>query len=137
MTVRVWRCRAVKAGVKCDTLNLRTKVKCSQPGCTGRRPKPRKPAHMAALDAFNYVQWVAEHGETCSICGAGPKPGKRLHRDHEHKGDGYVRGLLCFQCNRKLGNKTAEWLCAAAIYLERAEQFRPRPATQNANESRA
>src|SRR5688572_28917278 len=100
MTVRVWRCRKITAGVRCDTLNLRTKQKCSRPGCTGRRPKPRRPAHMAALDA-PYEMWVAWFGERCGICGVTPEPGKRLHRDHEHKGNGRARGLLCFQCNRK------------------------------------
>lgn len=120
MTVRVWRCRTIKAGVRCDTLNLRTKVKCSRPGCTGRRPKTKRPTHMAALDT-PYEVWVARFGECCGICGAAPKPDKRLARDHEHKGDGKARGLLCFQCNRKLGNKTAAWLLAAAAYLEAAE----------------
>lgn len=115
MTVRVWRCQRVKAGVKCATLNLRTKQKCTE--CGGPRPKARPPAHRAILDQ-PYEWWVARFGERCGICGVEPADGKRLHRDHEHTGDGVARGLLCFQCNRKLGNKNAEWLCAAAVYLD-------------------
>ncbi len=119
MSVRTWRCQRVKAGVKCSTLNLRIKQRCTT--CGKPKPAKRRPKHMAALAAFDYDAWVAEHGERCGICGAAPKDGKRLHRDHSHVGAGFARGLLCFQCNRKLGNKTSTWLRQALAYLEVAE----------------
>lgn len=134
MAERTWTCQRQTNGVKCRAVNPKRRHICA--ACGKRRPKTKRPAHMAALDEFDYLQWVAEHGEVCAICGAEPKDGRRLARDHEHKGDGYVRGLLCFQCNRKLGNKNAEWLQAAADYLKRAASLRgdfPHPA-QSAGE---
>ncbi len=118
MAERTWICQRQTGGVKCRATNPKRRHICA--ACGKRRPKSKRPAHMAALDAFDYVQWVAEHGEVCAICGAQPTPGRRLARDHEHKGAGTPRGLLCFRCNRMLGNKTAEWLHAAAEYLDRA-----------------
>lgn len=80
---------------------------------------------MAALD-IAYEQYVEINGgERCGICGAAAKPNRRLNRDHEHAGNGKPRGLLCPKCNRFLVQTryglvvTAEWLRAAAAYLER------------------
>jgi Recombination endonuclease VII len=122
MAVRTWRCRRVKAGVKCDTLNLRIKQRCTK--CGGARPRRRVPAHRAALASMTYAQCVSAFGERCGICGAGPTT-KRLQRDHEHKGAGAIRGLLCFQCNIDLRDRmTLAWLCGAVAYLERFEARR-------------
>ena len=118
MTPRVWTCQRMVAGVKCSQPNQRIKQKCAR--CGGKRPKARKPAHLAALESMTYEQAVEAFGERCGICGAG-RGTRRLHRDHEHKGAGKVRGLLCFRCNTALPNRVdAEWLRAAADYLERA-----------------
>lgn len=58
-------------------------------------------------------------GEVCWICGAAPKT-RRLHIDHDHA-TLKVRGLLCFNCNRRLPKGTsAVWLRAAAAYVEAA-----------------
>jgi len=117
MSVRTWRCRRVKAGVACGTLNLRIKQRCTT--CGGPRPKPRKPPHRAVLDAMPYDAWIERFGERCGICGAEPSSTRRLDRDHDHA-TGEPRGLLCHLCNRTLGPRiTASWLRAAAAYLER------------------
>lgn len=122
MTVRVWRCRRVRNGVRCDTLNLRIKQKCT--ACGGKRPTPSRAAHRAALDATTYEQCVATFGDICGICGAA-ESARRLHRDHEHKGAGAIRGLLCFRCNSALRTYlTLDWLRAAVAYLERFEARR-------------
>jgi Recombination endonuclease VII len=119
---RTWRCQRVKQGVKCATDNPRIKQRCTT--CGGKRPTRVQPAHRAALDEMTYVQCVAEFGEECGICGAGPGT-RRLHRDHEHKGGGAVRGLLCFRCNAALRiYMTLEWLRSAVAYLERFEARR-------------
>jgi hypothetical protein len=119
---RTWRCRRVKAGVKCDTLNLRRKQRCTR--CGGPRPKPRGSAHRAVLATTTYEQCVAMFGERCGICGAEPSA-RRLHRDHEHRGPGSIRGLLCFRCNTALRDyMTLDWLRAAVAYLERFEARR-------------
>jgi hypothetical protein len=118
MSVRTWRCRKTTKGIVCGTLNLRRKQRCTK--CGGPRPKPRTPAHRAVLATITYDECVAIYGERCGICGTAPKPGKKLHRDHEHKGAGRIRGLLCFRCNAALRTyMDAAWLRAAATYLER------------------
>lgn len=118
-----WTCQRQTNGKVCRHVNPSKKtMNCAK--CGKRRPPSKRPAHMAALDTFDYVAWVAEFGEACMICSAEPKPGKRLHRDHEHRGAGLQRGILCWPCNRKLGSLDREWLIAAVAYLERAESRR-------------
>jgi hypothetical protein len=108
---RWWTCP------KCRTRNPRTTQRCS---CGRKRPAPRRPAHRAALD-IPYEEYVALFGERCGICGREPSAVRRLDRDHDHRGDGRPRGLLCAPCNRALNDRvTPEWLRAAADYLERA-----------------
>lgn len=77
---------------------------------------------MAALD-LSYEHYIEINGgESCGICGAAPSKGRRLDRDHEHRGAGRARGLLCHMCNRSLRHGvTIEWLRAAADYLERSQ----------------
>jgi hypothetical protein len=118
---RYWRCRRVKNGIRCDQLNLRRKQHCT--ACGGPRPKRRQPAHKAVLASLPYEAWEAVYGPSCGICGAVRKPGgKRLHRDHEHRGAGRPRGILCFRCNSALRPyMDLAWLRAAVAYLERAE----------------
>jgi hypothetical protein len=112
---RVWTCR------KCARVNPRTAQRCPTPGCGRRRPARRTPSHRQALDAMSYAECVAAFGEVCGICGRAPSARRRLDRDHEHVGDGRVRGLLCARCNRALPSwVTPEWLRAAADYLQRA-----------------
>lgn len=78
---------------------------------------------MAALD-LTYEQYVELNGgvERCGICGKEPKPGKRLHRDHDHR-TGKPRALLCFPCNSALRPyMTLDWLMAAVAYIKRTER---------------
>lgn len=64
-----------------------------------------------------YEVLLAEQGGVCAICGSPPKK-VRLAVDHDHK-TGMVRGLLCGQCNRRLGERvTSAWLLAAYEYLD-------------------
>lgn len=65
----------------------------------------------------DYDTIVAYQGGGCGICGKPPKPGKSLAIDHDHQ-TGYVRGALCFFCNRRiLGARTAEILVKTAAYV--------------------
>jgi hypothetical protein len=113
-----WTCQRRKGGERCAWVNPNRKRKCEQ--CGKPRPPRKRPMHMSAL-ALSYDYYVQINGgEHCGICGAEPKPGRRLDRDHEHKGVGTPRGLLCWSCNRQLKHtSTVEWLRAAAAYLER------------------
>jgi hypothetical protein len=117
--VNVWRCRRIQNGQKCGQLNLARKQKCTL--CGKPRPKKRQPAHRAVLATITYEDCVRLFGEYCGICGR-PAGERRLHRDHEHKGAGHIRGLLCFRCNSALRSyMTLDWLRAAVAYLECAE----------------
>lgn len=64
-------------------------------------------------------QWGSEE---CWICGSTPKT-RRLHVDHNHVPEQYERGLLCFNCNKRLDDRvTAKWLRDAADYLDAAKE---------------
>lgn len=123
MPARHWTCQRVTAGAKCSHRNPSRKRKCER--CHKTRPARQRPAHMSAL-ALPYEYYVRLNGgEYCGICGRRPESGKRLHRDHEHKGVGTPRGLLCFPCNLQLKHtSTVTWLRGAAAYLERVEDRR-------------
>jgi hypothetical protein len=100
---------------KCRSRWNNNKLRCT---CGRKQPK-RRPSHRQVLKEVPYERWVEFYGERCGICGAGPGT-RRLHRDHDHK-TGAARGILCFRCNTALPNRVdAEWLRAAADYLDRA-----------------
>lgn len=66
--------------------------------------------------------------QTCAICGRQAVEGTRLNRDHAHFDDGYPRGLLCWYCNKKLGevergSDAVQWLEAARDYVLRAAAY--------------
>lgn len=75
---------------------------------------------MVALE-LDYAGFILLNGgDHCAICGK-PPMSRRLDRDHDHK-TGKPRGLLCHRCNRHLPSWiTAEWLRAAADYLDSAQ----------------
>lgn len=121
--MKTWTCQRVTSGVKCGHVNAARKRNCGH--CQKPRPARKRPAHMSAL-ALPYAYYVEINGgERCGICGAPASPNRKLDRDHEHKGVGFARGLLCWSCNRQLKHtSTVTWLRAAADYLERAEDRR-------------
>jgi Recombination endonuclease VII len=114
-----WTCRRQTAGSICGKRNPGRKQKCVL--CGGSRPVRRRAKHLVALEA-PYEAYVALAGaDRCGIC-LRPRSerDRRLQRDHDHK-SGRPRGLLCVRCNRALPHwMTAEWLRAAADYLEQA-----------------
>lgn len=64
-----------------------------------------------------YDAILAAQDGGCAICGRPPREGKRLAVDHDHK-TGYIRGLLCFVCNRRvLGARSADVLVKTAAYV--------------------
>lgn len=64
-----------------------------------------------------YDAILEEQGGGCGICGRAPSEGKRHAVDHDHK-TGFVRGLLCFMCNKRvLGARSAEVLIKTAAYV--------------------
>lgn len=64
-----------------------------------------------------YDQILAAQNGGCGICGRPPRDGKRHAVDHDHK-TGFVRGLLCFMCNKRvLGARSADVLIKTAAYV--------------------
>ncbi len=90
-------------------------------GCVANRDRMKR----FDLDAEGYIALLEEQGHVCAIClnpeGAiDPRNGrlKALAVDHDHS-TGTVRGLLCGNCNKGIGNlgDNPERLIAAAAYL--------------------
>ncbi len=75
----------------------------------------------------DYDRMLEEQGGGCAVCGSLDSGGKgRFHVDHDHsccpteKTCGKcVRGLLCSQCNVRLGVLECEWKEKAEDYLRR------------------
>jgi hypothetical protein len=69
------------------------------------------------ITPVEYDQILSVQDGGCGICGRKPTPGKRHAVDHDHK-TGFVRGLLCFMCNKRvLGARSAEILVKTAAYV--------------------
>jgi hypothetical protein len=65
-----------------------------------------------------YEAMLNKQGGMCAICGAS-EGARRLHVDHDHN-TGKLRGILCGNCNRGLGqfNDSPEKLMLAYSYLK-------------------
>jgi len=89
----------------------------------GKNCKSRRTSHlkqMYGLSDSDYNAMFEEQDGKCKICGIHQRSLKRtLNVDHNHK-TGFVRGLLCAECNKGLGNfkDNVELLQIAASYLE-------------------
>lgn len=66
-----------------------------------------QPAMEVWPNGTKYCEMLAAQGCGCAVCGK-TEEGQNLHVDHDHKrkkGDeGFVRGLLCDNCNKGLGH---------------------------------
>lgn len=63
----------------------------------------------------------ADQGGVCAICGTDEPRGRfnTWQVDHDHA-MGTVRGLLCWQCNRRLGElERHDWVARALVYLRK------------------
>lgn len=115
-------------------VNPRIKRNCQV--CGKPRPKTKVADHAVVLSEMSYEAFVMLNGgDHCGICGHRRQEGdKRLDRDHAWVGPikGKPRGVLCHSCNRTLSKRMeisankmglANWLRAAADYVERAEEL--------------
>lgn len=70
-----------------------------------------------SLKAFDAL--LERQGGRCASCARPPKPGKRLHVDHDHE-TGMVRALLCNACNIALGllEENADFLWRLSDYAD-------------------
>lgn len=87
--------------------------------------KRRQSKHQILLDnARPYYEAMLEaQGGVCGICGREPNPNRRFDIDHDHT-DMYIRGLLCWRCNRWLwAFVTLEILKRATAYIKRGPKW--------------
>lgn len=87
-----------------------------------KRRSDLKQMYGITLDEFDAK--LEEQGGRCAICRV-DKPGGRgtWHVDHDHA-TGRFRGLLCWQCNRRLGEyERPEWHALAEAYLQRTRDM--------------
>jgi dCMP deaminase len=77
------------------------------------------------LTQESYTRLLDVQGGVCAICKRKPEEGQHLPVDHDHA-TGRVRGLLCHQCNRAIGQLQDDLknLRAAASYLLRHDTVR-------------
>ena len=70
---------------------------------------------------LQYTEMLCKQKGRCAICNRLPKH-RRLAVDHDHK-TGFVRGLLCAQCNQAIAKfrDATQLLFSAAEYLQTAE----------------
>jgi hypothetical protein len=117
---RTWTCRRVSGGLVCGFENSRRHIYCR--ACKKKRPASVGRSSKAKHIKGTYEEYIERQGyEACGICGREPKPGKRLHRDHDHT-TGKARGLLCFFHNRQLRTElNVDVLQAMIDYLKRWE----------------
>ena len=99
---------------------------CDRAACKARYQRTkgqRKDAFLRntyGLSLAEYDRKLADQNGGCAICAKTPEEnGLRLAVDHNHR-TGEVRGLLCSQCNKGIGNlgDSPQRLRQAALYLE-------------------
>lgn len=75
------------------------------------------------IDAYESLE--EEQDGRCAVCRTLPKPGRRLHVDHDHH-TMQVRGLLCGSCNAALGlmDENEQLIDALASYARKAAALR-------------
>lgn len=91
--------------------------------------KHKKPkdyyTRVALLSKFGltleqYEDMLTAQGGVCKICRQPERTKRRLAVDHNHT-TGKVRGLLCAQCNTRLGHLESEFYVKALAYLKEYE----------------
>jgi len=99
--------------------NIRAKVKKWQAKNPKKRKEQRLKGYGLSLEEFNHLLGIQDY--RCAICGYSDlsEPNFFPVVDHCHE-TGYVRNLLCMNCNMALGKfkDNPELLRAAADYVE-------------------
>lgn len=80
----------------------------------------RKRASQFGITVEHLQSLIADQANGCAICGRQCVSGRALALDHDHE-TGQLRGLLCANCNRAIGQlqDSVEILRSALAYLEK------------------
>lgn len=68
-----------------------------------RQQKSSKLFKAYSITLEQYEEFSAAFDNKCHLCGNSCASGRRLAVDHNHK-TGLIRGLLCINCNKGIGN---------------------------------
>ncbi|MHB8414019.1 MAG: endonuclease domain-containing protein [Acidiferrobacteraceae bacterium] len=104
----------------------------STPKPVRESPRSRQLRYRYGISEAQYDQLLKLQGGVCAVCGRPPRRGVRLHVDHAHRRHlrtgppdkrdcgGFVRGLACGYCNRRIigRHRDGRLLMAAANYLD-------------------
>lgn len=86
------------------TYNLRAKAKARETGIDKVRLKRWRLKTMYGLEYDEYMAMLQQQNRQCKICNKDLGDNtKHIHVDHCHV-NGHVRGILCHNCNKGLGN---------------------------------
>ena len=98
--------------------NMERVQKCARQRRPRQRDKELRRLYGITLEAYKQLQ--EQQNAVCAICKQKCNTGRRLSVDHDHV-TGIVRGLLCGNCNKGLGNfkDKSELLEAAINYLRK------------------
>jgi hypothetical protein len=78
-----------------------------------RKIHRRKVLKKYALSSTEFTEMLSSQHGNCAIC---DEYMAKPNIDHNHT-TGKVRGLLCTQCNTRLGHMESEWKAKAEAYL--------------------
>lgn len=70
------------------------------------------------ISVEDYEKLLELQDGKCAICGEGQRGPKKLAVDHDHR-TGAIRGILCAQCNTRLG-WMEQYMAPAVGYLSRS-----------------
>jgi predicted transcriptional regulator YheO len=89
------------------------------------KAKSTKLMKSYSITIEQYKDFDNAFGNVCHICEGKCPSGRKLAVDHDHK-SGLIRGLLCINCNKGLGNfkDNIELISKAIEYLKTSEEIK-------------
>src|SRR6266704_5749560 len=84
----------------CGTELVGRQSKWCSADCQKAAAREKRLSEQYSITPEEYDEILSAQGGVCGVCRRKPKPGKRHAVDHDHL-TGFVRGLLCYVCNRR------------------------------------
>lgn len=101
----------------CEQILTGRQKKYASAECAKREGRRQHIWRCFSITLDEYDRILEEQDGGCGICGRPPKAQKSLAVDHDHV-TGFVRGLLCFFCNKRvLSARSADIIIKTANYV--------------------